>query len=115
MRNGAVPTVVAVAVEKKTTVNLPPGMSLPVDIAFARAVEHVPAPGALPGGCMYERKWDGFRCVLARDDAGVRLWSRRDADLTRTFPEVAAAAAEQAEPGTLLDGELVVYETKPAA
>ncbi|QUC01983.1 MULTISPECIES: ATP-dependent DNA ligase [Cellulosimicrobium] len=47
--------------------------------------------------------------MLVRDDAGVSLWSRRGTDLTATFPEIAAAAAEQVAPGAVLDGELVVW------
>jgi ATP-dependent DNA ligase len=85
------------------------GIPLPINVALARAVEHIPAPGTLPGGCLYEPKWDGFRCILSCDEVGMRLWSRHGTDLTSTFPEVAAAAAAQVEPGTVLDGELVVW------
>lgn len=89
--------------------SLPPGLRLPVDVALARAVEQIPAPTALPGGCLYEPKWDGFRCVIARPGARVSLWSRRGTDLTATFPEVAAAAADQLASGIVLDAELVVW------
>ncbi|MGW8566777.1 ATP-dependent DNA ligase [Isoptericola sp. NPDC055881] len=89
--------------------SLPPGLRLPVDVALARAVEQIPAPTALPGGCLYEPKWDGFRCVIARDGARVSLWSGRGTDLTATFPEVGAAAGEQFASGTVLDAELVVW------
>ncbi|WP_407656397.1 ATP-dependent DNA ligase [Krasilnikoviella flava] len=58
-----------------------------------------PCAGALPGGCLYEPKWDGFRCVVARDDARVDLWSRQGTDLTPSFPDVAGAAIEQVAPG----------------
>ena len=89
--------------------SLPPGLRLPVDVVLARPVEQIPAPTALPGGCLYEPKWDGFRCILARDGARVSLWSRRGTDLTATFPEVAGAAAEQLASGMVLDAELVVW------
>lgn len=48
-----------------------------------------------------------FRAIVTR--AGDRVRSRRGADLTTTFPEIAAAAAAQLEPGTVLDGELVIW------
>lgn len=34
--------------------------AMPYDIALARVVEQVPAPGALEGECRYEPKWDGY-------------------------------------------------------
>lgn len=37
-------------------------------------------------------KWDGFRCLLRRDGDGVTMWSKAGQDLTRFFPEIAAAA-----------------------
>lgn len=107
---GAVPTVAATSSAKGDgPVSLPQGLNLPVDVALARAVQQIPSPSAMPGGCLYEPKWDGFRCLIARDDARVSLWSRRGTDLTATFPEVAAAAAEQLASGTVLDAELVVW------
>lgn len=58
---------------------------------------------------MYEPKWDGFRCALVRDDSGTHLWSRQGKELTDRFPDVATAAAAQVMPGTVLDGELVIW------
>ena len=34
--------------------------AMPYDVALARVVERIPAPGALEGGCRYEPKWDGY-------------------------------------------------------
>jgi ATP-dependent DNA ligase len=39
---------------------LPPGLTGPVQVALARAVEQIPHAAALPGGARYEPKWDGF-------------------------------------------------------
>lgn len=39
---------------------LPAGLVPPVSLALAKAVETIPAAYALPGGCLYEMKWDGF-------------------------------------------------------
>ena len=44
--------------------NLPPGLAGPVEVALARAVEHLPGLHALPGGCVFEPKWDGYRAVV---------------------------------------------------
>lgn len=40
----------------------------------------------------YEPKWDGFRCLLSRDGDTVAMYSKSGQDLSRYFPEVAAAA-----------------------
>ncbi|PUB29627.1 ATP dependent DNA ligase-like protein [Promicromonospora sp. AC04] len=88
---------------------LPSGLGGPVEVALARAIERIPQAGALPGGSRFEPKWDGFRTVITRDQSGARLWSRRGTDLSATFPEIAAAAERQLRPGTVLDGELVVW------
>lgn len=32
----------------------------PESLALAKAVESVPAEDALPSGCLYEPKWDGY-------------------------------------------------------
>lgn len=89
---------------------LPPGLAGPVEVALARSVERIPAAGALRGGCRYEPKWDGVRITVVRSDIGARLWSRRSTDLTDTFPEITAAASAQLPPGTVLDGELVIWD-----
>ncbi|MEU9272740.1 ATP-dependent DNA ligase [Streptomyces sp. NPDC048251] len=68
------------------------------------------ADPALPPGWTAEPKWDGYRAQLARyADGRVLLHSRRGTDMTPSFPEIEAAAAQL--PGdTGLDGELVVWE-----
>jgi ATP-dependent DNA ligase len=38
------------------------------------------------------------------------VWSRQGKDLTRHFPDIAAAAVAQLTPGTVLDGELVIWK-----
>ncbi|PYY64537.1 ATP-dependent DNA ligase [Curtobacterium sp. MCPF17_003] len=63
----------------------------------------------MPGGARYEPKWDGFRMVIDRRDDAVRLWSRQGKDLAATFPDLAAAAAEQVPDEFLVDGEAVVW------
>ena len=77
--------------------------------ALARPVERLPDSGALPGGCLYEPKWDGFRVAVHVAGDGVRLVSRNGKDLTAVFPDLAAAAGDQIPPGYVLDGEAVVF------
>lgn len=88
---------------------MPAGLVPPVSLALAKAVETVPAAGALPGGCLYEMKWDGFRAVCLVGTGRVSLMSRQNKDLSRYFPDLVAAAAEQITPGCVVDGEAVIW------
>ena len=56
----------------------------------------------------YEPKWDGFRCVVFKDEDEVELASRNGKPLTRYFPDVVEALREQAPARCVLDGEVVV-------
>ncbi|MFI0941533.1 non-homologous end-joining DNA ligase [Streptomyces sp. NPDC021020] len=59
-------------------------------------------------GWIFERKLDGIRMLASRDrDGRVELWSRTGQRLNATYPEVAAALAEQACPDFVVDGEIV--------
>jgi ATP-dependent DNA ligase len=88
---------------------LPPDLAGPVAVELAKPVRGIPAPHALPGGCRYEPKWDGYRLVVVRDARGTRLWSKQGRDLTGRFPDIAAAAVAQVPAGTVIDGEVVVW------
>jgi bifunctional non-homologous end joining protein LigD len=60
---------------------------------------------------IFERKLDGVRCLARRDARGaVRLLSRNDQDMSRTYPEVAEALAANASHQLILDGEVVAFE-----
>jgi ATP-dependent DNA ligase len=78
---------------------------------LAWPVEALPGAGFLTGGCLYEPKWDGYRVVVHAGRDGVRLQSRRGADYSAAFREIVAGAAVQLPVGTVLDGELVVWDT----
>jgi ATP-dependent DNA ligase len=88
---------------------LPPELSGPVAVELAKPVRDIPPPHALPGGCLYEPKWDGYRLVVVRSAASTRVWSKQGRDLTDRFPDVVAAAVAQLPPGTVLDGEVVIW------
>jgi ATP-dependent DNA ligase len=70
----------------------------------ARSVSAIP----LGAEWQYEPKWDGFRCLLARDGDAITMLSKSGQDLKRYFPEVEVAARRLPEKRFLLDGELVV-------
>ncbi len=62
---------------------------------------------------LFEVKWDGTRCVAFVDRDGLRLVNRRQVDMTYRYPEFARLIG--APPGTVLDGEIVVFdEGKPS-
>jgi ATP-dependent DNA ligase len=92
----------------RRTVGPPKVFGVPPTVALARASRELPGPGAMPGGTLYEPKWDGFRVVVVVDRE-VTLWSRQGKDLTRSFPELSDAAAATIPAGCIVDGEAVVW------
>ncbi|MGJ4913824.1 ATP-dependent DNA ligase [Bradyrhizobium oligotrophicum] len=74
----------------------------------ARSVDSIPRGE----DWQYEPKWDGFRCLLAREGAQVTMQSKAGEDLARYFPEVVAAARQLKATSFILDGELVVPQVK---
>src|SRR5690349_4640870 len=85
-------------------------LAWPTEPMLAKPTDELPAARALPGGCLYELKWDGYRGLIGVDSRGYpHIRSRRSHDITRAFADVAAAAAEQLPRASILDGELVVW------
>ena len=78
----------------------------PVDVMLARAVPTLPRATALPGGVQYEQKWDGYRLV-AFSAPRPYLQSRRGAELTAGYPDIAEAVAALGD--VVVDGELVIW------
>src|SRR6187401_2555003 len=56
----------------------------------------------------YEPKWDGFRCLVFRDDNKIELQSKSGQSLTRYFPELVDAIRSVKAASFVLDGEIVV-------
>jgi bifunctional non-homologous end joining protein LigD len=56
----------------------------------------------------HEIKHDGYRLIVRRDGAGVRLFTRRGYDWTDRFPAIVTAAARLRAESFTLDGEAVV-------
>lgn len=88
---------------------LPPGLQPPISLAMAKAVPRIPSVTALPGGSVYEPKWDGFRAAIVSGSSGTTLWSRQGKDLTRYFPDLIQASEQHIPPGCVVDGEAVIW------
>jgi bifunctional non-homologous end joining protein LigD len=73
----------------------------------------LPSPAdRLPSGpgWVHEIKLDGFRMMVRRDPAGVRLLTRNGYDWTGRFPLIAAAAEALRARSFLIDGEAVACD-----
>lgn len=79
------------------------------NIKTPMAATQVARPFHRPGW-VYEEKVDGWRVLAYKDTAGVRLMSRNARDLTRRFPELAAAVTALEPPTLILDGEIAVFD-----
>jgi ATP-dependent DNA ligase len=90
-----------------------PSASDPIAPMLAKAVPSVPAADSVPGGLRYEPKWDGFRGLVYFDGESVEIGSRGSKMLTRYFPDLVAAFAEQLPGPCVLDGEIVVRSGTP--
>jgi ATP-dependent DNA ligase len=66
----------------------------------------------LPSGgqWLHEIKHDGFRMLVRRDAAGVRLFTRNGHDWTGRFPLIARAALSLKAASCLIDGEAVACD-----
>jgi bifunctional non-homologous end joining protein LigD len=61
-------------------------------------------------GWIFERKFDGMRCLAFRDGTRVRLLSRNRKPLNGTYPELVDALAAQQTTRFVVDGEVVAFE-----
>jgi hypothetical protein len=59
---------------------------------------------------LHEIKHDGFRMLVRRDAAGVRLFTRNGHDWTARFPLIARAALSLKAASCLIDGEAVACD-----
>jgi ATP-dependent DNA ligase len=74
-----------------------------VEPMLARLVRAVPVDGF-----GYEPKWDGFRCIAARELDEVQMLSRHGRPFARYFPELVAAFQGLRDTDVTLDGEIVL-------
>jgi bifunctional non-homologous end joining protein LigD len=59
---------------------------------------------------MYERKFDGERCLAYRDGRQLRLMTRNRQQVNSTYPELAAALEAQSATDFVVDGEVVALQ-----
>ena len=59
---------------------------------------------------IFERKFDGMRCLAFRDGDRVRLLSRNRKQLNGTYPELVDALAAQHPSRFVVDGEVVAFD-----
>ena len=76
----------------------------PITPTKARAVKSFP----IGKEWMYEPKWDGFRCLVFRDDETIFLLSRTGKNLAGAFVEIVAAVRALSSKRFVLDGELAL-------
>jgi len=79
----------------------------PVAPMLAKPVKEIPR-----GSMSFEPKWDGFRSIVFRDGSDVELGSRNERPLTRYFPELVEAAAQNLPERCVLDGEIVIPDAQ---
>lgn len=58
---------------------------------------------------LFELKWDGIRALVSNDRAGLRIVDRNGGDLLPAVPELRTL---QLPEGTLLDGEIIVCDSR---
>jgi ATP-dependent DNA ligase len=56
----------------------------------------------------YEPKWDGFRCLVFRNNTKIELQSKSGQSLTRYFPELVSAVEALKARRFVPDSEIVV-------
>ncbi|KTG16186.1 MULTISPECIES: non-homologous end-joining DNA ligase [unclassified Guyparkeria] len=59
---------------------------------------------------LYERKLDGERCLVFRDDDGARILSRNKKALNRTYPELVEPLESACDRPFIADGEIVAFD-----
>jgi DNA ligase D-like protein (predicted ligase) len=59
---------------------------------------------------IYERKFDGERCLAFRDGDQLRLMTRNQQQVTGTYPEIATALRAQNATDFVVDGEVVAFD-----
>src|SRR6202795_5240812 len=85
---------------------------IPVTLPISKTYPPMAATPAssLPEGPQWqsEPKWDGFRCLVFRDNKRIDLQSKSGKPLTRYFPELVEALGRLRATNVVLDGEIVI-------
>ncbi len=83
-------------------------MPKPEPLQLATLVDHVPEGGEW----LHETKYDGYRALIAVGDGKAKLYTRSGLDWSDKFPRLIKAAAALNVDSALIDGELVVLDSK---
>jgi bifunctional non-homologous end joining protein LigD len=59
---------------------------------------------------IFERKFDGERCLALKDGSDIKLFSRNRKSINNSYPEVAEALQKQTKHNLLIDGEVVAFD-----
>ena len=78
----------------------------PIEPMLAKLARAIPA--GEPGEFLFEPKWDGFRCIVARTGGRIELFSRKLKPLARYFPELLEPLLGALPERCVIDGEIVV-------
>ncbi len=65
-----------------------------------------------PPGWGYEFKWDGVRAIVYLDAGKLRVASRNDRDVTRSYPELRALVTRFPKRQLVLDGEILALDDR---
>ncbi|MFS8478525.1 MAG: hypothetical protein FWJ93_06070 [Micromonosporaceae bacterium] len=87
----------------------------PIEPMHAAPVRRLPEPDSCAGGCVYEPKWDGWRALVFVEEDRVYLQSRSGRPLAAYFPDISRLARNALPAGTVVDGELIIWEAQRAA
>jgi bifunctional non-homologous end joining protein LigD len=63
-----------------------------------------------PAQWLYEVKWDGFRCMLVKNEKKARVFTRRGNEPNARYAHITDAAASSSLHDCVLDGELVAVK-----
>jgi DNA ligase D-like protein (predicted ligase) len=61
---------------------------------------------------LYELKFDGYRALVIKDHERVEIHSRKNKDLTRMYPRLAAACLKLNADQAIVDGEIVALDVQ---
>ena len=87
-------------------------MTLPIDRPFAPMLAKLSRDIPQRDDCLFEPKWDGFRCVVFRDGDDLDLQSRNSKPLLRYFPELRGPLLRVLPDRCVLDGEIVIVNDR---
>lgn len=76
----------------------------PIEPMLATLTPRIPDGDKL----LFEPKWDGYRCLVFRDDKEIFLQSRAGKPFNQAFPEIVTELLDVLPHRVVLDGELVV-------